>query len=99
LKAAEIPYTDDGKFHDFHALRHTTSQWLTNMGVHPRIIQWVMRHKVMKMEDQYTKEDLALMAAATRRLASYGRRDQAGSQQQAGAESQEEQEVDVCDAA
>jgi len=45
LEAAGIPYQDDaGRYRDFHALRHTTGSWLAAMGVHPRIIQAIMRH-------------------------------------------------------
>ncbi len=73
LAAAGIPYTDDDRYKDFHAFRHTTDQWLTNLGVHPKVVQWVMRHKVMRMGEKYTREDLGLMAAGIRKLASLGR--------------------------
>jgi len=29
---------------DFHALRHTCGEWLALAGVHPKVIQEVMRH-------------------------------------------------------
>jgi len=73
LNVAEIPYVDDGKFHDFHAFRHTTNQWLQDLGVPPRIIQWILRHKVMKMQDIYTRENVELMAREIRKASAYGR--------------------------
>jgi integrase len=40
-----IPYTDSaGRFRDFHALRHTCGSWLAANGVHPKVIQEIMRH-------------------------------------------------------
>jgi integrase len=40
-----IPYTDSaGRYRDFHALRHTTGSWLAANGVHPKVIQEIMRH-------------------------------------------------------
>ena len=45
LAAAGIPYIDEaGRYHDFHALRHTCGSWLAAMGVHPKLIQSIMRH-------------------------------------------------------
>ena len=34
----------DGEIIDFHALRHTTGAWLAMAGVHPNVVQVVMRH-------------------------------------------------------
>jgi integrase len=76
LAAAEIPYVDDGLFHDFHAFRHTTNQWLQELKVPARIIQWILRHKVMKMQDVYTRENLELMASEIRKASAYGRQKQ-----------------------
>lgn len=36
---------DAGENLDFHALRHTCGAWLAIEGVHPKVIQTVMRHK------------------------------------------------------
>lgn len=36
---------DAGENLDFHALRHTCGSWLAIEGVHPKVIQTVMRHK------------------------------------------------------
>ncbi len=45
LAAANIPYVDDtGRFADFHSLRHSTSSLLAAAGVHPKVIQAIMRH-------------------------------------------------------
>lgn len=45
LIEARIPVTDAmGRKRDFHALRHTCGTWLANAGVHPKVIQTIMRH-------------------------------------------------------
>ena len=45
LTAAGIPYVDDaGRFADFHSLRHSTGSLLAAAGVHPKVIQTIMRH-------------------------------------------------------
>lgn len=45
LKAANIPYVDEsGRYVDFHSLRHSTGSLLASEGVHPKIIQSIMRH-------------------------------------------------------
>ena len=45
LAGAGIPYVDEsGRYTDFHALRHTTGSLLAAAGVHPKIIQSIMRH-------------------------------------------------------
>lgn len=46
LEAAKIPYVDeDGRYADFHSLRHTTGSWLAACGVHPKVAQAIMRHR------------------------------------------------------
>ncbi|QNN23082.1 tyrosine-type recombinase/integrase [Planctomycetales bacterium ZRK34] len=55
LRAAGIPYEIDGKVADFHALRHTTGTWLAASGVHPKLIQRIMRHSTITLTlDRYT---------------------------------------------
>lgn len=45
LVEAGIPYVDEsGRYADFHALRHTTGSLLAAAGVHPKVIQSIMRH-------------------------------------------------------
>ena len=45
LAAANIPYVDgDGRYADFHSLRHTMGTWLAACGVHPKVAQIIMRH-------------------------------------------------------
>jgi integrase len=34
----------DGEITDFHCLRHTCGSWLAMLGVHPKVVQTVMRH-------------------------------------------------------
>jgi len=43
--AAKIPYVDEaGRYADFHALRHSTGSLLAASGVHPKVVQSIMRH-------------------------------------------------------
>jgi integrase len=45
LADAGIPYVDNaGLFADFHSLRHSTGSLLAAAGVHPKVIQTIMRH-------------------------------------------------------
>jgi integrase len=45
LADAGIPYVDNaGRYADFHSLRHSTGSLLAAAGVHPKIIQSIMRH-------------------------------------------------------
>jgi len=45
LEAAKSPYVDDaGRYADFHALRHSTGSLLAASGVHPKVVQSIMRH-------------------------------------------------------
>ena len=44
LKAAGIPYEVDGKFADFHSLRHSTASLLIRTGANVKTIQTLMRH-------------------------------------------------------
>ena len=45
LEDANIPYVDDeGRYADFHALRHTTGSFLVASGAHPKVVQSIMRH-------------------------------------------------------
>ncbi len=39
-----IPYEVDGKFADFHSLRHSTASLLIQTGANPKVIQSLMRH-------------------------------------------------------
>ena len=44
LEAAKISYEADGKFADFHSLRHSTASLLIQTGANPKVIQSLMRH-------------------------------------------------------
>lgn len=35
----------EGELLDFHSLRHTCGAWLATTGVHPKVVQTVMRHQ------------------------------------------------------
>jgi hypothetical protein len=39
----------DGEIFDFHCLRHTTGAWLAMTGVHPKVVQTVMRHSTITL--------------------------------------------------
>lgn len=50
LAAAGIPFRDDsGRYADFHALRKCCATLLTMQGVHPRIIQQILRHSTVDL--------------------------------------------------
>lgn len=66
LKAAGIPYVDDqGRYADFHALRHT---FITNMiksGINPKTAQTLARHSTIDLTmNVYTKLTIADQASA-----------------------------------
>jgi integrase len=44
-----LPINHAGEKLDFHALRHTTGAWLALAGVHPKVIQAVMRHSTITL--------------------------------------------------
>ena len=45
LEDANIDYVDDaGRYADFHSLRHSCGSLLAASGVHPKVIQSIMRH-------------------------------------------------------
>ena len=39
----------EGELLDFHALRHTCGAWLAKAGVHPKVVQTVMRHSTITL--------------------------------------------------
>lgn len=39
----------EGESFDFHALRHTCGAWLSLAGVHPKVVQTVMRHSTITL--------------------------------------------------
>ncbi len=55
LAAAGVAVETEAGRLNFHALRHTTGSWLAAAGVHPRIIQRILRHGTISMTmDRYT---------------------------------------------
>ena len=50
-----LTYTDSaGRRADFHSFRHTTGSWLAAAGVHPKVIQRIMRHSSITLTlDRY----------------------------------------------
>jgi len=78
LKAAGISYRDDtDRVADFHALRHTCGSWLAAAGVHPKVMQGILRHSTITMTmDRYThpfKNDQAEGIAKLPDLSGHGR--------------------------
>ncbi len=49
LEVAGIPYEVDGKFADFHSLRHSTASLLIDAGANPKVIQAIMRHRDLNL--------------------------------------------------
>ena len=39
----------DGQWFDFHSLRHTCGAWLASSGVHPKVVQTIMRHSTITL--------------------------------------------------
>ena len=39
----------EGEVLDFHALRHTCGAWMAKAGVHPKVVQTVMRHSTITL--------------------------------------------------
>jgi len=56
LKTAEIDYVDNqGRYADFHSLRHTFISNLAQSGVHPKIAQSLARHSDINLTmNRYT---------------------------------------------
>ncbi len=70
---AEIPLVDSlGRKRDFHALRHTQGTWLSEAGVHPKVIQMMMRHSTIRLTmDRYAHSGAAQASAALERMPSF----------------------------
>ena len=70
LEAAGVPYQDEqGRFLDFHSLRHTFGKNLAKAGVSPKLAQELMRHSEINLTMNIcTHVDMPDMAAATERL-------------------------------
>ena len=73
LKRAEIPYQNgQGKYGDFHALRHTFGTNLQKSGVLPRLAMELMRHSDMRLTMKiYTDIDQLPTADAIKTLPSF----------------------------
>ena len=73
LEAAGIPYEDgQGRFLDFHALRHTFGTNLAKAGVTPKVAQELMRHSDVKLTlNTYTHVGLYDLAGAVEKLPAF----------------------------
>ena len=60
LKRAGIPYKDEqGRYADFHSLRHTFATMLANSGIHPKTAQQLLGHSdVNTTLNTYTHSDI-----------------------------------------
>jgi integrase len=56
LKKAGIPYKENGRYADFHALRHTLGTNLSSRNVPPRVAMELMRHSDIRLELLYRYE-------------------------------------------
>lgn len=77
---AQIPYVDDsGRYADFHSLRHSTGSLLAAAGVHPRVIQSIMRHSDINLTmSRYTHIFREQEAEAVAKLPDLGSPDREG---------------------
>ena len=65
LKVAGIPYRDDAdRVADFHSLGHTCGSWLTAAGIHPKLIQSIMRPTITLTMNRHTHPSKTDEAAA-----------------------------------
>lgn len=72
LSAAGVPYEVDGRFADFHALRHTFITNLARAGVQPKVAQKLARHSSVTLTlDYYTHTYLGDDVAAIAKLPDY----------------------------
>jgi integrase len=69
LAAAGIPYEDDGRSFDFHALRGQFITSLAVKGVHPKVAQVLARHSSITLTmDYYTRLEVRDVAGALDQL-------------------------------
>jgi integrase len=69
LAAAKIPQVVDGKYFDFHSLRHQFASWLSSTGTGLGVAQKLMHHSSPSLTNGvYTHTALADFAAAIGRL-------------------------------
>jgi integrase len=69
LAAAGIPYEEDGRFFDFHAVRGQFISLLAANGVHPKVAQTLARHSsIVLTMDYYTHLDVLDVAGALDKL-------------------------------
>ncbi len=69
LDQAKIPYELDGKFVDFHALRHTFITNLARGGVYPKVAQALARHSTITLTmDRYSHTVVGEQALALEAL-------------------------------
>jgi integrase len=80
LAEAQIPYVDDsGRYADFHSLRHSTGSLLAAAGVHPKVIQSIMRHSDINLTmSRYTHIFRGQEAEAVAKLPDLGTPDREG---------------------
>lgn len=67
LKAAKLPYLMDGKFRDFHSLRHRYITKLCESCERPDVIMSMARHRSLAMTMRYTHPSLGDQAEVARR--------------------------------
>ena len=75
LEEAGIDYKDDeGRVHDFHALRHDTGTFLAAAGITPKDAQQIMRHSDINLTmNIYTHANIRKQAAATTKMSKFYR--------------------------
>ena len=72
-EVAGIEYKDsDGKFADFHSLRHTFITNLAKSGVHPKVAQRLARHSTIRLTmDHYTHVEMEQQTEALAKLPTF----------------------------
>jgi hypothetical protein len=88
----------DGKFIDFHSLRHTCGAWMAAAGVNPKTVQTVMRHSSITLTmDTYGHLFPGDEASAVNRMEGVFNQDGAQRQEQRAGCDHLQQDAKACD--
>jgi len=76
LERAQIPYIENGRRADFHALRHTLATNLVRLNVAPRVAMQILRHSDISLTmNHYTDASQLPIMEAIEKLPTFGSAD------------------------
>ncbi len=95
-EAAGIEYRDaEGRYADFHALRHTFLTNLARSGVHPKVAQKLARHSTIRLTmDRYTHAAMDDQTAALAKLPTFRPSSKKGAKKTGTTDAPEEENAD-----